>query len=139
MPGPSRLLAPLRGLGSCRFMTRNLGLQIAVDVARRVPLSALPHALVGLPCVRDKLFESLGGLDLFLEQSQHECMWALSCSLGEARNAGLQSLGKLEARGNQGHDILRSSHIVILGTARNKIFASIELSPRIANNWVQKA
>ena len=61
-------------------------------------------------------------------------MWALSCSLGEARNAGLQSLGKLEARGNQGHDILPSSHIVILGTARNKTFASIELSPRIANN-----
>jgi hypothetical protein len=74
-----------------------------MHVGCRVPLTAFPHALVGLSCVLDKLFESLGSLDLLLEQSQHERVWALSCSLGEARNTGFQSLGKLEARGNQGH------------------------------------
>src|SRR6266536_6182666 len=103
MPRQSRLLAPLRGLGSCSFTARNLGLQVAVHVSASVPLTAFPHALVGLPRVCDKLFESLGSLDLLLEQPQHERVWALSCSLGEARNAGFQSLGKLEARGNQGH------------------------------------
>src|SRR5438552_3370324 len=103
MPRQSRLLAPLRGLGSCCFTARNLGLQIAVHFGCGVPLTAFLHALIGLPCIRDKLFESLGSLDLVLEQPQHERVWALSCSLGEARNAGFQSLGKLEASGNQGH------------------------------------
>src|ERR1700730_2038127 len=103
MPRQSRLHAPLRGLGSCCFTARNLGLQIAVHVGCSIPLTAFLHALVGLPCVCDKLFESLNSLDLLLEQPQHECMWALSCPVGEARNAGFQSLGKLEARGNKGH------------------------------------
>src|SRR6266566_1722609 len=103
MPRQSRLLAPLRGLVSCCFTARNLGLQIAVYVGCRIPLTVFLHALVGLPCVCDKLFESLDSLDLLLEQPQHKRMWTLSCSLGEARNAGFQSLGNLEARGNQGH------------------------------------
>src|SRR6266853_6160253 len=103
MPRRSTLLPPLRGLGSRCFTARNLGLQIAVHVGCSVPLTAFLHALVGLPCVCDKLFESLGRLDLPLEQPQHVRMWALSRSLGEARNAGFQCLGKLEARGNQWH------------------------------------
>src|ERR1700693_3916757 len=106
MPRQSKLLAPLCGLGPCCFTARNLDLQIAVYVGCSVPLTAFLHALVGLSRVCDKLFESIGSLDLLLEQPQHERMWTLSGSLGEARNTGFQRLGKLEARGNQGHDIL---------------------------------
>jgi len=55
-----------------------------VHVGRGVPATAFLHVLVGLPCVGDKLFESLGGLDLILEQPQHERMRTLSGSLGNA-------------------------------------------------------
>src|SRR6478736_297087 len=87
-PPSSRLLAPLHGIWSRRLTARDLGFEIFVHIRSRVAGTVIHHTFIGLPRIGEKLLESFNGLDLLLQQSQHECMWALSRPFGEARYAG---------------------------------------------------
>jgi hypothetical protein len=64
-----------------------------VHIRGQVADATLLHTFICLPYFGEKLLESLGGLNLFLELPQHKRMGALPRPLGETSNTVFQSLG----------------------------------------------